>query len=58
MNQNAKIRVIHNIESPKIDIIIDKKTVLSNVIYKKMTNYMYVSPGKHTVAIKNDGDII
>jgi len=28
------------------------------VIYKKMTNYMYVSPGKHTVAIKNDGDII
>lgn len=52
------IRIKHTVNSSNIDVKLDNRIILRNVPYKKLTNYINVSPGKHTITILSHGDII
>lgn len=57
-NDQPKIRIKHSVNSSNIDVKLDNRIILRNVPYKKMTNYINVSPGNHSLSLLSHGDII
>src|SRR5665648_337141 len=49
---SGKLRVVHNVsKGPSVDVFIDGKQVLSNVGYSKVSDYLRVPAGNHSIEI-------
>lgn len=58
-HHNSRVKVVHNIPfAPNVDVIVDNKIVLSNVAYKKVSDYLSVPSGPHHLAIAANGTVL
>jgi len=56
-NQTAYLRVIHaSPDAPNVDVYLDNETVLTDVPFGTVSDYLEVAPGEHTVAITVAGN--
>lgn len=48
----GKLRVVHNVaKGPAVDVFVDGKQVLSNVGYSKVSEYLKVPSGNHSIEV-------
>lgn len=56
---HAHLRVVHNVASSLfVEIALDGKTILSNVGYKAVSDYLQVLEGHHVVTVSAGGSIL
>ena len=52
----ARVRVVHaSPDAPNVDVVLDSKTVLSNVAYKTASSYLTIKAGQHTAKVNVAG---
>ena len=52
----ARIRVVHaSPDAPNVDVLLDKKVVLTNVAYQTASPYLTIKAGQHTATVNPTG---
>ena len=55
-NGHAQLRVVHaSPDAPNVDVLVDGKTVLTNVAYQAASNYLTVSAGSRKIEVRATG---
>jgi hypothetical protein len=53
---HAQLRVVHaSPDAPNVDVLVDGKTVLTNVAYEAASNYLTVSAGSRKIEVRATG---
>lgn len=53
---HAQLRVVHaSPDAPNVDVLVDGKTVLTNVAYETASNYLTVSAGSRKIEVRATG---
>jgi len=53
---HAQLRVVHaSPDAPNVDVLVDGKTVLTNVAYEASSNYLTVSAGSRKIEVRAHG---
>ena len=55
-NGHAQLRVVHaSPDAPNVDVLVDGKTVLTNVAYETASKYLTVSAGPRKIEVRATG---
>jgi hypothetical protein len=55
-NGHAQLRVVHaSPDAPNVDVLVDSKTVLTNVAYETASNYLTVGAGSRKIEVRATG---
>ncbi len=55
-NGHAQVRVVHaSPDAPNVDVLVDGKTVLTNVAYEAASNYLTISAGSRKIEVRATG---
>src|SRR5579859_795249 len=55
-NGHAQLRVVHaSPDAPNVDVLVDGKTVLTNVAYEAASNYLTISAGSRKIEVRATG---